>query len=157
MLFHRITVIIYLSLQTNARISTYADPASKPWNITAKGATIQTTVDFLMATDPSVKNEEDTKFEIYPHIAAVASVYGDPDGKYGKFLNGSGFAYADDATFLWDQPLSGGHASKTLSSGGKDAGKDGKGGKSGALSISVERACFVPVVFLALVFQFWQW
>lgn len=94
---------------TNARILKYADPTSTPWNMTANGATIKTAVDFLMTTDPAAKDEQDIVAEIYPNIAAVASAYGDADGKYGAFLNASGFPYADDATFLWDQPLAGGN------------------------------------------------
>ncbi|KAJ7111643.1 chondroitin AC/alginate lyase [Mycena crocata] len=90
---------------TNARLLTYADPTAKPWNTTASGATIQSAVDFLMTTDPAATDEQATTAEIYPNIAAVASVYGDADGKYVKFLSASSFPYADDATFLWDQPL----------------------------------------------------
>lgn len=96
------------SLQTNARLLTYANRTSRPWNATAKGATIQTALNFLMTIDPSKTGETNTTAEIYPNIAAVASVYGDPQGKYVDYMNTAKFPYADDATFLWDQPLAGG-------------------------------------------------
>ncbi|KAK7042722.1 chondroitin AC/alginate lyase [Favolaschia claudopus] len=93
---------------TNARLLSYADPSSKPWNATADGATIQTTVDLLMTTNPSATGEADIQREIYPNVAAVASIYGDPSGKYVGYLNKTGFPYADEPTFLWSQPLAGG-------------------------------------------------
>ncbi|KAJ7290691.1 chondroitin AC/alginate lyase [Mycena rebaudengoi] len=111
----------------NARISKYADPESKPWNATANGATIKTTIDFLMTTDPAAKGEQNVFNEILPNVAAVASVYGDADGTYGKFLAASNFPFADDATFLWDQPLAGGHAA-TESDPSSPGGPAGKGG-----------------------------
>ncbi|KAJ7203101.1 chondroitin AC/alginate lyase [Mycena pura] len=95
---------------TNARILAFADSTAATWAFTANGATIQTSVDFLMATDPAATNETDVTAEIYPNVAAIASAYGDPAGKYVRFLNASGFVYTDDPTFLWDQPLSGGDA-----------------------------------------------
>ncbi|KAJ7668176.1 chondroitin AC/alginate lyase [Mycena rosella] len=72
---------------TNARLLSYADPSSTPWKSTANGATIQTTIDFLMTTDPAAKGEANITSEIYPNVAAIASAYGDPDGKYVKFLS----------------------------------------------------------------------
>ncbi|KAJ7700499.1 alginate lyase-domain-containing protein [Mycena rosella] len=93
---------------TNARILKYADPTSNDWNTTSNGSTIQTAVDFLMTTNPAATSETNVTAEIYPNIAAVASTYGDPTGKYVNFLNSSGFPYSQDATFLWDQPLAGG-------------------------------------------------
>ncbi|KAJ7644910.1 chondroitin AC/alginate lyase [Roridomyces roridus] len=96
---------------TNARLLSYADPTLTPsgWNATTQqGATIQKAMDFLMTVNPATSQETNVTIEIYPNIAAVASAYGDASGKYGTFLNKSGFPYANDATFLWDQPLAGG-------------------------------------------------
>ncbi|KAF7354072.1 Chondroitin AC/alginate lyase [Mycena venus] len=141
---------------TNARILKYADPTSKPWNTTASGATIQTTVDFLMTVNPATTGEQDVTAEIYPNIAAVASVYGDPDGKYVKFLNATGFPYADDATFLWDQPLAGGTLATTNSTSTGGSGGGSGGGKSGGRSTgvgAVERICFIAAVLMALGFE----
>ncbi|KAJ7450854.1 chondroitin AC/alginate lyase [Mycena latifolia] len=96
---------------TNARILKYADPTSNDWNTTSNGSTIQTAVDFLMTTNPAATSETNVTAEIYPNVAAVAATYGDPTGKYVNFLQSSGFPYAQDASFLWDQPLAGGSPS----------------------------------------------
>jgi hypothetical protein len=143
-----------IGLQTNARLLTYADPTAKPWNATANGATIQKTVDFLMTTDPATHDEQDIKAEIYPNIAAIASVYGDPDGKYVKFLKATGFPYADDATFLWDQPLAGGDASANSSSS-PDPESSRKGGASSSRVGAVGRACFLTFILLAFGLELW--
>ncbi|KAK0528119.1 hypothetical protein OC834_004169 [Tilletia horrida] len=49
---------------------------------TDKGATIQTAVDFAMTLDPG---DEDVT-ELAPHVAVVAAAYGDPSGKYARWL-----------------------------------------------------------------------
>ncbi|KAJ6588095.1 alginate lyase-domain-containing protein [Mycena capillaripes] len=100
---------------TNARLLKHADPTSNDWNTTSNGSTIQTAVDFLMTTNPSATGEANVTAEIYPNVAAVASTYGDPQGKYVKFLNASGFPYAQDSFFLWNQPLAGGALSASQS------------------------------------------
>ncbi|KAJ7875883.1 chondroitin AC/alginate lyase [Mycena olivaceomarginata] len=114
-------------MTTNARLLTYADPTSKQWNATAHGVTIQKTVDFLMTIDPAASGEQAVVAEIYPNIAAIASVYGDPNGDYVKFLTATGFAYTDDPTFMWDQPLASGDpvSSPNNSSSGSSPEKNG--------------------------------
>lgn len=49
---------------------------------TSKGATIQDALDYTMTLDPG---EEDVT-ELAPWVAAVAAAYGDPAGKYEKWL-----------------------------------------------------------------------
>lgn len=50
---------------------------------------------------------EEAASELYPVVGAIASTYGDPDGKYAKFLlANAGNQYPSDASFLWNQPLS---------------------------------------------------
>ncbi|KAJ6464037.1 chondroitin AC/alginate lyase [Mycena sanguinolenta] len=118
---------------TNARILKYADPTSNPWNLTTKyGATIQDALNMVMTVNPNTSGEGDAVAEIYPNIAAVASTYGDPDGKYVAFLQKAFPEYAWDADFLWDQPLAGSSASAAnngtpSTTGTKDA--------SGALAV----------------------
>ncbi|KAJ6566544.1 alginate lyase-domain-containing protein [Mycena capillaripes] len=85
---------------TNARLLAYADPTAKPWDAIL--------VDFMMTIDPAASGEQNVTSEIYPNVAAIASAYEDPDGKYVKFLNASGFPYANEPTFLWSQPLASG-------------------------------------------------
>lgn len=58
-------------------------------------------------TIPAGANETDVITELYPCIAAVASVYGDEGGKYASFLAKAMPNYTDDAYFLWDQPFAG--------------------------------------------------
>ena len=87
-----------------------------------------------MTTNPSSTGEQDVTAEIYPNVAAIASVYGDPDGKYGKFLNSSGFPYADEPTFLWDQPLAGGDTAGSSTNSSSNSG----GGHSGAVPLGVD-------------------
>ncbi|KAJ6625224.1 alginate lyase-domain-containing protein [Mycena sp. CBHHK59/15] len=144
---------------TNARILKYADPASNDWNTTSNGATIQTAVNFLMTTNPSVTNEVNVTAEIYPNVAAVAAVYGDPSQMYVKFLKSSGFPYADDASFLWDQPLAGGVAAASLSpnsSGGAASSSSSSStmGNSGMLRRRVT-VCVSNLVLLTLGLQLW--
>lgn len=50
---------------------------------TDKGSTIQTAVDFAMGLE--VGEEEDVT-ELAPHVAAVQAAYGDPTGKYARWL-----------------------------------------------------------------------
>jgi hypothetical protein len=108
-----------------------------------------------MTTDPGTNGEDAIKAEIYPNVAAIASVYGDPNGKYVKFLSATGFPYADDATFLWDQPLTGGDSSGA--SGGSGTGPGGTTGANGERPLriqAVERICFFAFVLLALGLEF---
>jgi len=54
------------------------------WTAKSKyGATIQTALDYAISHD--AKNEGYSN--LIPHVAAVAAAYGDPKGKYQKFLN----------------------------------------------------------------------
>ncbi|KAJ7116999.1 alginate lyase-domain-containing protein [Mycena epipterygia] len=141
---------------TNARLLTYAAPTSKGWNATANGATIQKTVDFLMTVNPASTGERNVTAELYPNVAAIASVYGDPDGKYVRFLNSSGFPYADDSTFLWDQPLAGGDV-RSPSSSNSTSGPGSTSDKSGAVSSRiglVGHLSSLSLVLLAFGLQF---
>ncbi|PWN49591.1 chondroitin AC/alginate lyase [Violaceomyces palustris] len=49
---------------------------------TEKGATIQTAVDFMLTLEAG----DEEVSELAPHVAAVASAYGDPSGKYARWL-----------------------------------------------------------------------
>jgi len=114
-----------------------------------------------MMVNPATTHEQAITAEIYPNVAAIASAYGDPDGKYVKFLNASGFAYADDATFLWDQPLAGGDSLETTSGGasgpsappGAGAPPGASGKQNGARStdvVAVEHGCFLALSLILL-------
>ncbi|KAH8101692.1 chondroitin AC/alginate lyase [Cristinia sonorae] len=83
---------------TLARIGEYA--GYKAWDTkTSAGATIQTAVDFAMLQQPG----DDTADELYPYVAAAGVQYGDPDGKYAKFLSSSlGNEILKDPFYMWD-------------------------------------------------------
>ncbi|TXT07333.1 hypothetical protein VHUM_03053 [Vanrija humicola] len=87
---------------TTGRIAEYA--GANFWNSTAtSGAGIEKAAEFAMAYPPG----EDKADELFPVIAAVASIFGDPEGKYAAWLNDkSQGKYVADASFLWNQPLS---------------------------------------------------
>ncbi|KAF8973712.1 alginate lyase-domain-containing protein [Flammula alnicola] len=70
------------------------------WTCKSKyGATIQTALDFLLATDP--RNED--VGEIFPHVASVAAAYGDPNGKYAAFLSEKDPNYQSKPYWFYDQ------------------------------------------------------
>ncbi|KAG5635945.1 hypothetical protein H0H81_009594 [Sphagnurus paluster] len=95
---------------TNARIATYAGD-KEVWNKTTNaGSTIKTALDFSLGLSAAATKETTYTTELYPSIAAVASVYGDPEGKYASFLANGVPGFALDAYFLWNQPLAGGEA-----------------------------------------------
>ncbi|KAG6847089.1 hypothetical protein H0H93_010246 [Arthromyces matolae] len=109
---------------TNARLSAYLGNPSV-WNKTTnEGATIKSALDFAMTLNAATSNETAYTAELYPSVAAVGAEYGDPAGKYAGFLNAGDPQYAEDAYFLWNQPLAGGEeesaqvaATKTATTG----------------------------------------
>ena len=71
------------------------------WSAKSKyGATIQTALDYVMNSNP--KNEDVS--DIFPHVAAVAAAYGDPQGKYVAFLRQHQPDYAAQTYWYYDQP-----------------------------------------------------
>jgi hypothetical protein len=58
-----------------------------------------------MTISPNASNESNYAAELYPNIAAVASVYGDLDGTYAAFLSQAERQFAQEAFYLWDQPF----------------------------------------------------
>ena len=94
-------MLIHLALQTNARLGQYV--GFDAWNHTTKaGVTIQAAADYAMLQPAG----SETASELYPDVAAVGAIYGDPSGKYAAWLNTQeNSTYVADATFFWDQPL----------------------------------------------------
>lgn len=93
------------SRQTNAKLAEYVGVVV--WNkTTTEGATIQTALDYAMSV-PAGSDEQAYAAELYPNIAAVAAIYGDPSNKYTGFLvKATEAGYIKDASFFWNQPLS---------------------------------------------------
>lgn len=68
---------------------------------TRNGATIQQALDFTMAQDP----KKEAVSQVFPHVAAVAAAYGDPDKKYANFLQTHNGNYRSDRYWLYDQAV----------------------------------------------------
>ncbi|KAF9531114.1 chondroitin AC/alginate lyase [Crepidotus variabilis] len=90
---------------TTARIASYLDRSSHPFNLTTNGgATIKTAVDYSMTISPATSSEEEYTSEIYPNVAAVAAIYGDSDGSYLNFVKDGYPDFIEEPFILWDQP-----------------------------------------------------
>ncbi|KAI0342361.1 chondroitin AC/alginate lyase [Trametopsis cervina] len=88
---------------TNARLAKFVgiDAWTKTTNVSTD---IESALKFAMSTKPS---SDDEAQELYPHVAAVASVYGDPNQSYVYYLSqNDGSRYVSDPTFFLNQPLS---------------------------------------------------
>lgn len=94
-----VTVIPYSPpTQTNAKLGDQL--GQNFWIAKSKyGATIQNAVDFAMAQDPKSEDVSD----IFPHVASAAAAYGDPTGKYKKFLSSKSRDYQSQAFYFYDQ------------------------------------------------------
>ncbi|PIL32076.1 hypothetical protein GSI_06780 [Ganoderma sinense ZZ0214-1] len=93
------------------------------WTAKSKyGATMQTALDHLITIDP--KNEDIT--DIFPHVAAIAAAYGDPQGKYLGFLRSKAQGYTTQAFWFYDQgaALSHSPASQSKRRRDQDIGSD---------------------------------
>ncbi|KAF7978761.1 hypothetical protein HWV62_25685 [Athelia sp. TMB] len=127
----------------NARIGEYL--GLNFWNTTTiQGATIQTAADFIMANQKLGDPTDGPLSELYPSLAKVAAVYGDPDGKYAAFLKNAEAAYPAEPYFLWNQNFTdSGLAAATPTAGGppvpgytgKYASANGAPGKSRTMSL----------------------
>ncbi|KAF8601426.1 chondroitin AC/alginate lyase [Ceratobasidium sp. AG-I] len=92
------------AMTVNAKIGTYAG-LTDAWNRTTKsGAGIQQACDYAM-TLPAT-GEEDYVKELFAPLATVASVYGDPDGKYAAFLKSKDPLYPGSGYYLLAKGLS---------------------------------------------------
>lgn len=101
----------------NAKIGLYVG-ITDAWNrTTASGAGIQAAADYAMNTplttqgggdDEDAGNEESaaTALELLQPLAIVASIYGDPDGKYAAFLASKDPQYPSRAYYLLTPGLS---------------------------------------------------
>ncbi|EJF66592.1 chondroitin AC/alginate lyase [Dichomitus squalens LYAD-421 SS1] len=70
------------------------------WTVKSKyGANIQNALDYVMGVNPKGEDIGD----IFPHVAAVAAAYGDPDGKYAAFLSKNAQDYTSQPFWFYDQ------------------------------------------------------
>lgn len=71
------------------------------WNAKSKyGATIKDALDFVMKKGPGKEEVAD----IFPHVAAIAAVYGDPGGKYMAYLKKLDSHFMTAPYYYYDQP-----------------------------------------------------
>lgn len=90
---------------TNGRIAAYTGNSSV-WDLPSlSGATIKTAVDYAITMNASATNETSAIDELTPYIAAVASIYGDPNGKYKSQLDTMQSGWQSEAWVVWNQPL----------------------------------------------------
>jgi hypothetical protein len=128
------------AMVVNAKIGTYVG-ITDAWNRTTKsGAGIQQAANYAMTLNAT--GEENYVQELFPPLAAVASVYGDPDGKYAAFLKSKDANYPGSGYYLLAQGLSdSGLVQPTSSStGGTSAPTQGSAntGTNGAASVGME-------------------
>lgn len=108
-------------MQTNAKLGDQL--GLNLWTTKSKyGATIQTALDYTMATGPKGEDISD----IFPHVAAVAAAYGDPKGKYAAYLQKNAASYKSQPFWFYDQSsaLPNSPAGKTSKSKRADSGND---------------------------------
>jgi hypothetical protein len=90
---------------TNARIASYLGLSY--WDTTTTlGGTIKAAADFTMLQPLNTTDGDGPLSELYPSLAAVASTYGDTDGKYAAFVKAGDDTYPAEPYFLWNQPFS---------------------------------------------------
>ncbi|KAL5501024.1 hypothetical protein ACEPAH_9411 [Sanghuangporus vaninii] len=71
------------------------------WTTKSKyGANIKDALDFVLAKGPGNEDIAD----IFPHVAAIAAAYGDPNGKYASYLKQKDPRYQVSAYYFYDQP-----------------------------------------------------
>ncbi|KAG9028163.1 hypothetical protein FRB95_006779 [Tulasnella sp. JGI-2019a] len=86
------------------------------WDITTTaGKTVQDATNFAMTQN---NTENGDLSEMYPNVAAVASHYGDPSGKYSTYLAQHDPVYPGEAWFFYNQPLSNSNINVALDASG---------------------------------------
>ncbi|EJC99012.1 chondroitin AC/alginate lyase [Fomitiporia mediterranea MF3/22] len=71
------------------------------WTAKSKfGATIKDALDFVLKKGPGKEKVSD----IFPHVAAIAAVYGDPGGKYMAYLRKLDSHFMTAPYYYYDQP-----------------------------------------------------
>ncbi|PPQ65138.1 hypothetical protein CVT24_003228 [Panaeolus cyanescens] len=147
---------------TNARLDQYADSSTNVFmKPTDAGSNIKSALDFAMTIPASASNEDRYAAELYPNIAAVASVYGDPDNKYLNYLKDAYPEFMSEPFILWNQPFAekeqSGFASASptpKSTSTNQNGKDttGKPSSNTGAAFSIHATGFAEVVGLMVTF-----
>lgn len=91
-------------IKVNAKIASYL--GVNYWNTTtSSGGGIKAALDYAMGFKVDHDGDGPTE-ELFPDVAAVASIYGDPNNKYSDFLKNGDPNYPRAPYFLFNQPLS---------------------------------------------------
>ncbi|CAE6452121.1 unnamed protein product [Rhizoctonia solani] len=138
------------AMVVNAKIGAYVG-ITDAWNRTARsGAGIQKALDYAMSTSP--KGEEEYVKELLPPLAAIASVYGDPDGKYVEFLRKADPRYPGSAFYLIAPGLSDSGLLPGLSNSSSGGDRPPPTLNSGAIKVGVSGAVGVLIASAAATF-----
>jgi hypothetical protein len=141
--------------QLNAKIGDYL--GLDFWNTSTKaGGDIQKAADFTMLQNLNTTDGDGPIWELYPSVAAVASKYGDPDGKYATFMAKADNTYPAQPYFMFNQPFSDSNlAAATPTSGGlaTPSASASHSGASGMFSGGLVLGCFA-VMFSSLLTLF---
>jgi len=100
-----------------------------------------------MTIPASVQGEDDYVKELYPNIAAVASVYGDTDGKYLNFLKNAYPGFMAEPFIFWNQPFA-----LNETSGDATVGAQAKATNSRALSSKISTFSATAALFFSIGF-----
>ncbi|CAE6450933.1 unnamed protein product [Rhizoctonia solani] len=115
----------------NARIGQYV--GYNAWQLKTKnGTTIQDAYNYAMGFAAAQSNETGYNAELYPNVAAVAAIYGDPEGNYSKWLASRDASFPGQPYFLWDQPLSNAGLIGAPASSANSSTPNTTGGSSGS-------------------------
>ncbi|KAG8714704.1 hypothetical protein FRC09_017342 [Ceratobasidium sp. 395] len=141
----------------NAKIGHYIG-ITDAFNRTSKsGAGIVQACDYAMGIPPT--GEEDYTLELFPPLAMVASVFGDPDGKYAAWLKSKDVTYPSNAWYMLSSGLSDSglvQPSPTASAGSPDAtggSGSGSGSNNGAVGLGASGLVGAVVALGAVLFS----
>jgi hypothetical protein len=100
----------------------------------------------------SIPSFKEAAGELYPNIADIAAIYGDPNGTYSGFLYSRQPTYAQNPYFLWDQPFtdSGLMASRNISGNVTAPPTPTDTSTDGAVALGVGKGVGVMVVMVVL-------
>jgi len=106
------------------------------WNTTTTaGGNIQKAADFTMLQKLNSTDGDGPIWELYPSVAAVASKYGDPDGKYAAFMANADNTYPAQPYFMFNQNFSDSNLAAATPTGGGSAIPSASAKHSGALGL----------------------
>jgi hypothetical protein len=124
------------------------------WNTSTKaGGNIQKATDFTMLQQLNTTDGDGPVWELYPSIAAVASKYGDPDGKYAAFMANADNTYPSEPYFLFNQPFSDSNLAAATPTAGGFATPTPSANHNGASGMFSSSSGFVAGCFAAVVFS----